>query len=133
MKTITGIKSTVKPIEIDDTSSTTSVYVRSNIKEIIETDPVFGTKNVVYEYDEVEYSIIEWHNLFSKLIHNEIDEIRLAITETLDLLELILFTTNKETAESSYINILYANMIKRNLITIDKVPERYKAGVEKLV
>lgn len=130
MKITVGIKSTVKPAEIDDTSSTTVVYVHSNINEIIEIDPVFNVETTVYEYDEIEYTLAEWTGICNELLYKELNKTNFAIVELLDLLDLILVTSDNESNKSPYINILYGDMIKKNLITIDRVPERFKAGVE---
>lgn len=130
MKTTLGIKSAIRPIEVDDHSSETSIYVHSNIEEIKEVDPVFNTEVTVYKYDEVEYTLTEWAKFCNEILHREIEKTNFAIIETLELLELILAATDTEAAESSYINILYGNMIKKKLITIDRVPDRYRAGIE---
>ena len=47
MKLIERIKSTTRPEEIDTHSSETTVFVRSNIKEEVEIDPIFNTKHIV--------------------------------------------------------------------------------------
>lgn len=62
MKTITNIKSTNRPEELDDHSSETIIFVRRNIKEVVEKDPVFNTEIVSYTYDEDQYSTKEWFN-----------------------------------------------------------------------
>lgn len=131
MKTTTGIKSNIKPVEIDDYSNATSIYVRSNIEEIVEIDPIFDTETTIYKYDEIEYTLAEWNKLCNEVLHKEIEKTNLAIIETLEILELILSMTNTEAAESSYIDILYGNMINKGLISIDRVPDRYKDGVKK--
>lgn len=60
---LTGIKSQTRPIDIDDTSSETTVYVRYNIREEVEIDPVFNTEKPVYIYDETQYTLAEWYKL----------------------------------------------------------------------
>lgn len=79
---ITGIKSITKPIEIDDTSSDTTVYVRYNIKKRIEGDPVFCTDQEVYIYDEKQYSFAEWYSITRK----ETNDRLLKLEKTLDLI-----------------------------------------------
>ena len=63
MKEVKGIKSLTRPIEIDDISSETTVYMRYNIREEVEIDPVFKTENIVFVYDETQYTIAEWYRL----------------------------------------------------------------------
>ena len=63
MKEVTGIKSKYRPIEIDDTSSNTTVYVRHNIYKTVDIDPVFGTEEESYIYDETQYSLAEWYKV----------------------------------------------------------------------
>ena len=60
MKTIKDVVSDIKPIEIDDKSSSTTVYKRYNIREEKIHDPVFGTDKIMYKYDEDQYEITEW-------------------------------------------------------------------------
>lgn len=68
MKIVYGVKSQVRPDEIDDISSETTVFVRENITESVEVDPVFGTKHTIYTYDEKQYTYKEWNKLcFDKI------------------------------------------------------------------
>ncbi len=71
MKTIINVKSQTKPIEIDDYTSGTTVFVRSNIKESTEIDPVFKTENTVYTYDETQYTYPEWNKLITDQLKQE--------------------------------------------------------------
>lgn len=79
---ILGVKSINKPIEIDDTSSDTTVYVRHNIRKITEEDPVFFTEQEIYIYDEKQYSFAEWYSITRK----ETNDRLLKLEKTLDLI-----------------------------------------------
>lgn len=76
MKEVTGIKSNIKPEEIDDTSSDTTVFMRYNIEEITETDPVFGTEETVYVYDETQYTLAEWYRIRISELNAEINNLK---------------------------------------------------------
>lgn len=75
MKLIEGIKSTTRPEEIDTHSSETTVFVRSNIKEEVEIDPIFNTKHIVYTYDETQYTVLEWTSMKLNELFTKIEEI----------------------------------------------------------
>ena len=45
-------RSTVYPALLDETSSKTHTYIRKNVEEKTETDPISGDTNTYYEYDE---------------------------------------------------------------------------------
>ena len=124
MKTITGIKSNTKPEGIDYSDS--SVYVRSNIKESVEVDPVFSVETNVYTYDEVEYTLAEWNKISTELLTKRIDNTNFALLEIVGILERILNTPDKETAIYPYISILLESMYNEGLITSDAIPERYR-------
>lgn len=63
MREVKDVKSLTKPDYIDDTSSDTTVYMRYNIREIEETDPVFNTTKTTYVYDETQYTFAEWYKI----------------------------------------------------------------------
>lgn len=112
MKTITNIRSNTKPIELDDFSSNSFVYVRSNIEETIEIDPVFNTENTIYTYDEVEYTLAEWTKISNESIKNELINTNLAIIELAKMLE----NTLPEGAMPTAINAIYENMHNKGYI-----------------
>lgn len=84
MKTTTGIKSTIKPNLIEYTDD--AVYMRSNITEETEKDPVFNTDNTVYIYDEVEYNAIEWSNIIFDTVKGQINNINSKIIKIISTL-----------------------------------------------
>ena len=129
MKTTTGIKSVIRPVEIDDFNSKDCIYVRSNIEEITEMDPVFNTQTTMFKYDETEYSLVEWTKLCNESLRKEIEKTNLALIETLEILELIFVEMDTDAAECTYISVLYGNMINKGLISIDMVPDRYREKV----
>ena len=140
MKTLTNVKSQTKPIEIDDYTSSTTVFVRSNIKESTEPDPVFGTESTVYTYDEVQYTYPEWNKKITDEIkengdtlHNKFDVVQSVVAE---LIKIISPTTasdidEEEDDKSPFIQF-YIQMISSKLLTIDQVPEQFKNNVLKL-
>lgn len=75
MKTTLNIKSKEKPVEIDDFTSESFVYVHSNITESEEIDPVFETKSMIYIYDETEYTTAEWYRHSIKLLNERVSEL----------------------------------------------------------
>lgn len=79
MKLSKGVKSTVRPVEVDTTSSKKYVYIRSNITE----DIVDGVTE--YTYDEEVYTNDEYNNKQLNEINNKINNI--VDTEALDLEE----------------------------------------------
>ena len=140
MKTITNVKSQTKPLEIDDYTSSTTVFVRSNIKESTETDPVFGTESTVYTYDEVQYTYPEWNKKITDEIkengdtlQNKFDVVQSVVAE---LIKIISPTTasdiNEEEDDKSPFIQFYIQMISSKLLTIDQVPEQFKNNVLKL-
>lgn len=74
MKEIKDVKSQSKPEEFEENDTT--VFVRSNIREDIEEDPVFKTKETVYVYDEIQYTIQEYFAITIKELKDEISELR---------------------------------------------------------
>lgn len=134
MKTIINVKSQTKPIEIDDYTSGTTVFVRSNIKESTEIDPVFKTENIVYTYDETQYTYPEWNKLITDQIkqdgasiQQQVNTIQLAIDEIIKVIYPILEDDNKDKHTS--VTSMYSQMINNKLIKIDEVPEVYKKDV----
>lgn len=140
MKTITNVKSQTKPLEIDDYTSSTTVFVRSNIKESTETDPVFGTESTVYTYDEVQYTYPEWNKRITDEIkengdtlQNKFDVVQSVVAELIKIISPV--TANdideEEDDKSPFIQF-YIQMISSKLLTIDQVPEQFKNSVLKL-
>ena len=82
----TNIKSKVKPLEIDDNNNE-FVYVRSNITELVEKDPVFGTEYPLYVYDETEYTLPEWNKSAIKNINDKMEEMNKTILELTKLIK----------------------------------------------
>lgn len=83
---VKNIKSTIKPDEIDD-SNNDKVYVRSNIIESIEVDPVFNKEYTIYTYDEIQYSLPEWNKLAITVLKEEQEKMNEKILEILDILK----------------------------------------------
>ena len=140
MKTITNVKSQTKPLEIDDYTSSTTVFVRSNIKESTETDPVFGTESTVYTYDEVQYTYPEWNKKITDEIKENGDTLQnkfnVVQSVVAELIKIISPTTasdidEEEDDKSPFIQF-YIQMISSKLLTIDQVPEQFKNSVLKL-
>ena len=149
MKIVNDVKSQTKPIEIDDYTSPTTVFVRKNIREIEETDPVFKTVRKLFVYDETQYTYPEWNKIITdniteegKFIQEQVDVTQLAMTEIIDMIGLVMASSINETddrisnvskamnaAISEYtkysaIAKMYAGMIRRGLITIDRISPR---------
>ena len=82
----TNIKSKIKPLEIDDTNNE-FVYVRSNITEIVEKDPVFGSEHLLYVYDETEYTLPEWNRSVIKSINVKMEEMNKTILQLTELVK----------------------------------------------
>lgn len=87
MKEFKNVKSQSKPVEIDDFSCNTIVFVRSNIKEVIEVDPVFKTEQKVYVYDETQYSYQEWYKLTLETLKTENNNIKMEIAKIYSIIE----------------------------------------------
>ena len=159
MKTIKGVKSQSKPIEIDDYSSPTTVFVRVNIQELDEVDPVFKTIRKVFTYDEIQYTYPEWNKLITdnirvegEAIQEQVDITQLAMSEILNMIGTLMcciedpennpipniMTMNKMVRTMNNIALdtnfsaiakMYAGMINRKLITIDSVTDIFKDEV----
>lgn len=159
MKTIKGVKSQSKPIEIDDYSSPTTVFVRVNIQELDEVDPVFKTTRKVFTYDEIQYTYPEWNKLITdnirvegEAIQEQVDITQLAMSEILNMIGILMcciedpenntipntMTMNKMVRTMNNIALdtnfsaiakMYAGMINRKLITIDSVTDIFKDEV----
>lgn len=141
MKTIKGVKSSTKPIEVDDYSSNTTVFVRNNIEEKLEIDPVFYNEVVVYTYDETQYTHAEWNKIktdsmvsSNQNMQQELDVMQLAIIEILNIIGgLIPATTSLDDDPKNHhsaISAMLGMMIIKHLITIEQVPEFLKGEVE---
>lgn len=159
MKTIKGVKSQSKPIEIDDYSSPTTVFVRVNIQELDEVDTVFKTTRKVFTYDEIQYTYPEWNKLITdnikvegEAIQEQVDITQLAMSEILNMIGALMccienpenntipntMTMNKMVKTMNNIALdtnfsaiakMYAGMINRKLITIDNVTDIFKDEV----
>lgn len=140
MKTLTNVKSQTKPIEIDDYTSSTTVFVRSNIKESTETDPIFGTEATVYTYDEVQYTYPEWNKKITDEIkengdtlQNKFDVVQSVVAELIKIISPATANDiNEEEDDKSPFIPFYVQMISSKLLTIDQVPEQFKNSVLKL-
>ena len=155
MKLLTGVESLTKPVEIDDSSSSTTVFVRYNIEEQTKVDPVFKTESVVYVYDEKQYTFAEWNKIITDEIKekdiqmkNDVDIIQTALAEILDLIDSLFYkpltmsldndedtdfmATTGIPADASFdaITKLYIALINKNIITLEKVPDMFKEKVE---
>ena len=156
MKLLSGVKSQTKPIEIDDFSSQTTVFVRNNIKETIEIDPVFNTESIIYTYDERQYTFPEWNKITTdklkqneKALQEQIEIVQLALVEVLDLISTIILSpmnidqdtdfmdTNglvpkmdETSSEVSIIAKMYSIMINKGLIDITRVPILFEREVK---
>lgn len=73
MKTVKNVKSLTKPQRIDDSGNTT-VFERFNVREITETDPIFGTEHTVFTYDENQYECNEWLKMQLELTQSALAE-----------------------------------------------------------
>ena len=73
MKVLYAVKSNVKPVEVDDFSSDTTVFERKNITESKFVDPVFHTEETFYVYDEYQYSVTEWDRIIIKQLINRVE------------------------------------------------------------
>ena len=159
MELIKGVKSQTKPEKIDDTSSDTTIYIRDNIVESEEIDPVFGTKHTVYTYDEKQYTYQEWVKIISDTLGNTGDDLQtqinttqLAVAEILsviygaDVMTLSMdnnedtdFSTKEGEAilpeeisnEYSAITKLYCSLINKNLFRLEDVPSEFLNEVKK--
>lgn len=89
MKEITGIKSETRPLEIDDTSSDTTVYVRSNIVTEKSIDPIFNTEKTIYIYNEIQYTLAEWYKIQMNDINMKIEILANCIDKLTDELNTI--------------------------------------------
>ena len=72
MKVIENVRSKTRPVEVDTTNEL-AVYVRTDIKESVEIDPVFNAESTVYTYTEIEYTWNEWLNLKIEELNNRMD------------------------------------------------------------
>lgn len=96
MKLLLGVKSQSKPVEVDDYSSETTVFVRENIQEIIEIDPVFKTEIAIYTYDEKQYTFPEWNKIVTDnlkqeqvIMQKQIDELQTKLNEVLEVFDML--------------------------------------------
>lgn len=156
MKTLKSVKSQTKPIEIDDYTSPTTVFVRTNITEVDDVDPVFKTTRKVFVYDEIQYTFPEWNKIITdnikvegEMLQEQVDIIQLAMGEILNMIGTFMcceseselknnpstarmiqtFNTISLNNDFSAIARMYGGMINRGLITIEKVSEPFKDEV----
>lgn len=145
MKIVKDVKSDTMPVEIDDYSSNTTVFVRKNINKNKIIDPIFKTETVSYTYDEIQYTFQEWNKIITDsikeegvIIQEQIDITQLALTEIMDLILPVMQVSTlsnnnidrlSEIKKYSGIGLMYAGMVKRKLITIDRVQDIYKDEV----
>lgn len=90
MKEVTQIKSETKPLEIDDTSSDTTVYCRYNIQEVVENDPVFNTEKTIYVYDETQYTFVEWYRMYMAKTDAQIEILKKCVNKLANELNITL-------------------------------------------
>lgn len=93
MKEFKGIKSLSRPAEIDNTSSDTTVYMRYNIREEVEVDPVFQTIRTVFIYDESQYTLAEWYRLCINEANAKIENLEYTVKTLIDILKVDIPTT----------------------------------------
>lgn len=156
MKTLKSVKSQTKPIEIDDYTSSTTVFVRTNITEVDDVDPVFKTTRKVFVYDEIQYTFPEWNKIITdnikvegEMLQEQVDITQLAMGEILNMIGTFMccedeselknspstarmiqtFNTISLNNDFSAIARMYGGMINRGLITIEKVSEPFKDEV----
>jgi hypothetical protein len=80
MKTVTS-ESTARPVEVDETSSPTTVYVRDEIEETVRADAMTGAETTVYRYTEKQFTRQEWQD--QQVAKYVVDlEFKLAMLET---------------------------------------------------
>lgn len=69
-------ESTVKPKEVDATSSSTTVYLHRNIVEKSRTDDMSGDSINYYEYDEAKLTKEEYRQYFTEVNIENIEKQR---------------------------------------------------------
>lgn len=67
------------PEAVDCTSSPTTVYLRKNIQEIEDTDPITGETKTIYQYDEAWVSKDE----YIKMLQEQISDTEEVLAELL--------------------------------------------------
>lgn len=81
-------RSTVMPELVDTTSSKTTVYLRKNINEVTEKDPMTEEEITVFEYDEAKLTKSEYALYLSSMSSEEADTAaQLAIAELAEQME----------------------------------------------
>lgn len=105
MKKIEGVVSKNEPNEIDVSSSDTKVYVRTNIVEITQTDPIFETKEVFYRYDEIQYTVSEWCQINLDNINNKISATIIALNELTIKMNNLSNILNSQRVDNCAVNI----------------------------
>lgn len=78
------VRGSVRPAELDTTSSSSTVYMRRNIEEVTTKDPVDGREDTIFEYDERTMSKEEYNMTNSYAIKNvmqTISELEVQIAE----------------------------------------------------
>lgn len=79
MKEFKDVRSQTRPEDVEERDS--MVFVHTNIREVVEEDPVFKTSKKVYVYDEIQYTYQEWYALTIKEMKQEIEELKREIEE----------------------------------------------------
>lgn len=74
MKEFKDVRSQTKPEDVEEKDSMVSVH--TNIREVVEEDPVFKTTEQVYVYDEIQYTYQEWYALTISEMKQEIEELK---------------------------------------------------------
>lgn len=76
-------QSTVRPLDIDKTSSKVYVYINSNIQEKVSVNPDTNEQETFYEYEVCKYSKEEY-------LHVEVQDLQeMNVTLQLALIELV--------------------------------------------
>lgn len=57
---LNNVRSNKKPLLIDEVSSPTTVYVRSNVRCLNINDPLYYEAKIEWRYDEIQYTKAEW-------------------------------------------------------------------------
>lgn len=69
-------ESTVRPDEVDITSSKSTVYLRRNIKETYRTDEILDEEIIYYEYEETKITKEEYAEYLKGLAVIDIEQQR---------------------------------------------------------
>ena len=80
-------ESTAKPLEVDETSSKSVVYVRRNITEVIVQDENSEDRRTVWKYEENKIPKSDWET-YKAIMENqsETTDLELAVCELYEML-----------------------------------------------